>query len=68
MRTRKVARVSKSKLYYYKDKGVLKPVYVHKYEKDFGITGRKSYSIHRTSKDPKSKIVYKFKTKKQWKK
>ena len=52
--------------YFYREKGVLKQAWAHKYAKDFGISGRKTFIRYRKTKDPKSKIVYKVHTKKQW--
>ena len=40
---KKTAKITKSK-YYFKDKdGYFKPLYAHKYMKDFGSSGRKSF-------------------------
>ena len=49
----------KKSIYHFKDKyDSFKPIYVHKYMKDFGSTGRKSYIIYRKSGNPNSKPFY----------
>ena len=53
-------------IYFYREKGVLKKAWAHKYVKDYGKTGRKSFIRYRKTKDPNSKIVYEVHTKKQW--
>ena len=53
-------------IYFYRENGVLKQAWAHKYAHDFGTTGRKSFIRFRKTKDPKSKIVYTIHTKKQW--
>tara|TARA_Y100000739_G_C20203503_1_gene282124 strand:+ start:272 stop:508 length:237 start_codon:yes stop_codon:yes gene_type:complete len=59
--------VSASKsIYFYREKGVIKQAWAHKYARDYGITGRKSFIRYRKTKDPTSKIVYKVHTKKEW--
>ena len=46
-------------MYFYRHKdGSFKPIYAHKYMKDFGVTGRKSYNIHRKSANYKDKPYY----------
>ena len=57
---------AKKSRYFYKERGVLKPAWVHKYSRDFGITGRRSFVRFRKTKDPTSVIVYKIATKKEW--
>lgn len=55
--------VKKSK-YFYKEKGVIKPAYMHKtYNKSL----KKHIVKYRKTRNPKSRIVYKLKTKRQLK-
>ncbi len=44
--------------YYYKDGSKYKPLYSHKYMKDYPSTGRKSYVIYRKTRDTKGKPFY----------
>ena len=62
----KSIKITKSR-FFYKDKtGDFKPLYAHKYLKDFGISGRKSYIKWKKSKNSNSGTYHgKFYTKKQ---
>ena len=44
--------------YYYKEGSKYKPLYSHKYMKDYPSTGRKSYVIYRKTRDTKGKPFY----------
>ena len=45
-------------IYYFKENKKYKPLYSHKYMKDYGSTGRKSYIIYRKTKNLKDKPFY----------
>ena len=50
-------RITRS-AYYYKEGSKYKPLYSHKYMKDYQSTGRKSYVIYRKTRDTKGKPFY----------
>ena len=45
-------------IYYFKKNNKYKPLYSHKYMKDYRLTGRKSYIIYRKTKNIKEKPFY----------
>ena len=45
-------------IYYFKKNNKYKPLYSHKYKKNYGSTGRKSYIIYRKTKNIKDKPFY----------
>ena len=45
-------------IYYYKENDKYKPIYSHKYMKDFESTGKKSYVIYRKTRNSKDKPFY----------